>query len=524
MGKEIGIDLGTTNTVVSYVNKKGFLRPLRYEGRETIPSAVFFLSEDECIIGEKALKRYRQMPEAGVINFKSLMGADEKIQITAANGDLIKMKAWKIASVFLSKILETIQIQLIKEFGPEEGCIGNVVITVPAKFNDVEKSATKKAAKNSGFESVKLAAEPTAAAIAHKNESGQEGKSVLVYDFGGGTFDVSVIVESSGKFMEVATGGDKTLGGNKLTNKIAEYFFSLITDEYGIELPFDPDEFDEDFCEISLKDYIMNRTAIIEEANIAKEVLSDEDSYDATINLMLPGNKPVIYSCEITREKLNGFILEDIMRTVTITQKVITEACQPEKGVDGIDKIVLAGGSSKFPLVKDLMQKSFPDTASIYADDVSTLISRGAALIANEELSSITTAITNVQYGVAPSDGESYRIFQTIIPENQELPCRIKRNFYIKKQGQTRLEIPYFERDIKNYPDAVRTDDDGISQIDTIVISDLPDNLSVSDTAIVVEFNMELDGTLEVSVDVQDAAGNSIKSKTVRCEKASNIE
>ena len=250
MGKEIGIDLGTTNTVVSYVNKKGRLRCLRYENKNIIPSVVYFMSEKEFIIGEKAKKRYVSNPEAGIASFKSHLAEKEKIEVIAENGDKFKYRAKKVASNFLNQVINRIEEQLLKEFGPEEGCIGNVVITVPAKFNDAEKEATKWAAKNAGFENVKLATEPTAAAIAHRQESGQEGNSILVYDFGGGTFDVSVIHEERGRFVEIATGGDKHLGGNKLTDILAKYFFRIIEDDYGIELPFDEEEFDEEYCEM----------------------------------------------------------------------------------------------------------------------------------------------------------------------------------------------------------------------------------------------------------------------------------
>lgn len=522
MGKEIGIDLGTTNTVVSYVNKKGRLRPLKYEGKDVIPSVVYFLSANEFIIGEKARKKYIHNPQAGVANFKSHMGEKDKFEIVAENGDVFKYKAKKVASNFLNRIIANIETQLIKEFGPEDGCIGSVVITVPAKFNDSEKSATKWAAKEAGFENVKLAAEPTAAAVAHKQESGQEGKSILVYDFGGGTFDVSVIQENQRKFVEIATGGDKKLGGNKLTGMLAEYFFKLIEEEYGIDLPYDEEEFDEDYCGISRVDYLLNRATIIEEADNVKKNLSDEDSYEASVILKLPDGKKATWEYNISRDTFDDFIREDIERTVRITESVVQESCQ--KGIEGIDKIVLAGGSSQLPLVKELMEKHFNGSNPVFADDISTLISRGAAILANEELDDVTEPITNIQYGVAPTDGIAYRVFKTIIAEDQKLPCSAKEYFYLNKDGQERIEIPYFERDIKNYPHAVRTDDDGITEIDTIIISNLPKGLKKDEVKIAVEFTIERDGTLEIQINVIDANGESIRNLEVVCEKSSNLE
>lgn len=522
MGKEIGIDLGTTNTVVSYVNKKGRLRPLKYEGKNIIPSVVYFLTSNEFIIGEKAKKKYILNPQAGVKNFKSHIGEKSKFEITAENGEVFKYKSKKVASIFLNRIIANIESQLIKEFGPEEGCIGNVVITVPAKFNDSEKEATKWAARNAGFEDVKLATEPTAAAIAHKQESGQEGKTILVYDFGGGTFDVSVIQENQKKFVEIATGGDKKLGGNKLTEKLAEYFFKLIEEEYGIELPYDEEEFDEDYCGISKADYQWNKIAITEEANKVKENLSDEDECETFINLKLPDKKTATWEYIISKEKFNTFIRKDIEKTIDITKNVVNEAYQ--RDIECIDKVVLAGGSSQISLVKELMKENFSRNNPVYADDISTLISRGASLLAKEELNNVTEPITNIQYGVAPSDGTSYRLFKTIISENQKLPCSGKEYFYLNKDGQDRIEIPYFERDIKNYPNAVRTDDDGITEIDTIIISNLPKGLKKDQVKIGVEFTIALDGTLGIQIDVIDVYGKSIQNLEVICEKSSNLE
>ncbi len=522
MGKEIGIDLGTTNTVVSYVNKKGRLRCLRYENKNIIPSVVYFMSEKEFIIGEKAKKRYVSNPEAGIASFKSHLAEKEKIEVIAENGDKFKYRAKKVASNFLNQVINRIEEQLLKEFGPEEGCIGNVVITVPAKFNDAEKEATKWAAKNAGFENVKLATEPTAAAIAHRQESGQEGNSILVYDFGGGTFDVSVIHEERGRFVEIATGGDKHLGGNKLTDILAKYFFRIIEDDYGIELPFDEEEFDEEYCEMSKSDYNKNRAAVLEEADKTKEELSEEMEYEASINLILPGEENAIWNCRIGRKKFHSLIQDEIQQTIEITRRVVQEA--KEAGIEQIDKIVLAGGSSQIPLVKELMEQNFGESNPIFADDISTLISRGAALLAKEELNDVTEPMTNIQYGVAASEGVAYRMFKVIIPEGKKLPCSGKAYFYLNKDGQERIEIPYFERDIKNYPNAVRTDDDGIVEIDTIEISNLPKGLRKDEVKIGVAFTIQLDGTLNIQVEVLDKDGKEITNLDTKCEKLSNLE
>ncbi len=522
MSKEIGIDLGTTNTVVSYVDRKGRLRSLRYKNNKIIPSAVFFISKNEYIIGDEARKRFDIYPGAGVINFKPKIGEAEKLEITAENGETFKYRAKKVACDFLNTIINEIEKRLIKEFGPEEGCIGDVVITVPAKFNDAEKEATRKAALRAGFERVKLATEPTAAAVAHEEDSGEGGSTVLVYDFGGGTFDVSVIRNDRGKFVEVVTGGNKKLGGNVLTDRIAEYLFKIIEDDYGIIFPFEKDEFDEDLCEISRKDYMLNRNSVFEAANEVKEELSDSDSYETAVNLILPGEESVTWMFKLTRERMEKLIYNEIKTTADITEKLVQEA--REKGVEKIDRFVLAGGSSQIPLVQKLLRDRFADESICVADDVSTLISRGAALLAGRELENVTESVTSVQYGVTVTDGDNYRIFKTIIPENVKLPYSAKDSFKLQRDGQTSVEIPYFERDIKNYPNAVRADEDGISEIDTIVISKLPEGLKTEDTSIEVEFTVQKDGTMDVHVEILDGSGNKIKNVEVVCEKRGNLE
>ncbi|MBQ7628668.1 MAG: Hsp70 family protein, partial [Selenomonadaceae bacterium] len=210
MGKEIGIDLGTTNTVVSYVNKNGRIRALRYDKSEIIPSVLYFRAPDEYFIGDTAKKLLTQNPAAGIANFKTSIGDSQRHEIVAENGEIISLRSRDAAKLFLNKIVQGIESKLVKEFGAATGCIDRAVVTVPANFSSTEKSAVKNAANDAGLENIKLAAEPTAAAVAYENSKGDDtDEIILVYDFGGGTFDVSVIQKVHGAFEEITTGGDK---------------------------------------------------------------------------------------------------------------------------------------------------------------------------------------------------------------------------------------------------------------------------------------------------------------------------
>lgn len=523
MGKEIGIDFGTTNTVISYVNKRGLMRSLKYENEDIIPSAIYFRSQADCIIGDQARKMCRCAPDSGVVNFKPIIGSRERVKITAENGETFRYSMQKVAERYLQKLIEGIERRLIKEFGPE-GCIGDVVLTVPAKFNAVEKSAVKKAAKAAGFGVVKVAAEPTAAAFAYQQEMEQKDETIMVYDFGGGTFDVSVIQSKGGRFSEIASDGDKGLGGNTITALLARHFFALISEEYGIELPFDPDDFDPDELGISEADYLKDRFAVFEEANQVKEALSDEPETEAQIVLTLPGHggaETVTWISTVGREAFEAIIRRTVQRTIDITRRVMREVCDKEN--ISIDTIVLAGGSSRIPLVREMMGELI-DRQQVYSEDIYTLISRGAAYLAQQELDDVTESVTNIQYGVAVSTGAVFKTFKTIIPEGQKLPCTGKHSFRLNKDGQTSVKIPYYERDIKNHPQSVRSDDDGITEIDTLVISNLPAGLKKDDVQIEVSFTLQKEGTLEIHAEVLDRAGMQITSAGIVCEKASNLE
>ena len=193
-GKEIGIDLGTTTTIVSYTGKKlGKLKQLKYDGEKLIPSVLYFKSKDEWDIGGTAVTEAEIHPLAGVANFKSHLSDPEyRYEVTAENGDHFLLKPREAAKRFLQKIVRGMEETLLKEFGAMGGTIDRAVITVPAKFPMTAKNATKRAARDCGIE-VKLTKEPTAAATDYLHsytEFDKPGTAILVYDFGGGTFDV----------------------------------------------------------------------------------------------------------------------------------------------------------------------------------------------------------------------------------------------------------------------------------------------------------------------------------------------
>ena len=522
MGKEIGIDLGTTNTVVSYVNEKGRLRQLKYDGKKVIPSAIFYNSKNEYVIGEKALKKMAINPQAGVKEFKINIDNDEKIEIVAEDGSKFKQSYRKITQEFLNMLISGIESQLIKEF-KGDGTIGDVVITVPAKFNEKQKGYIKKAAIDAGFEKVRLLPEPTAAAVAYQSNSYENGETILVYDFGGGTFDVSIIKRENDIYTELATGGKKNLGGRDLDAIIASKIIEDIYDEYDFELPWYEEDFDESDG-LNIVDYKMNMMAIKNEAKRIKEELTEVEEYESIITgIVLPEEGMIDYNCIYKRAELNKLIRAKIEDTIEITKRVIDEV-KSEYGITKIDEIVLAGGSSQIPLVAELMEEKIAGENYVYADDVSTLISRGAAILANTELKQVTESKTNSQYGVVTTQGVNYKQFEPILLENKLLPYEETKVFYLGQDNQTTLEVGYYEKDVKNYPNAKRSTDDGISMIDTIMISDLPNGLKQREIKIPITFKMDSDGTLVITVKVIDVDDNELDTKTKVTKKSSNLD
>ena len=531
MGKEIGIDLGTTNTVVSYVNNKGKLRQLNYETREIIPSVIYFQSADNYYIGYKARKFFADNPVAGVSNFKTTLSSSDRHEIIPEEGKPFFKRSREIAQLFLNKIVRGMENRLIKEFGPVEGCIDRAVITVPANFSSTEKNITKTAARAAGLTDVKLAAEPTAAAVAYENSQGNEDSEsvILVYDFGGGTFDVSIIRRKGSArdatFEEITTGGDKHLGGNNLTDILAQEILNKINDDYGAELPFNEDDFDEDACGISLTDYKKDMSEIWRTANLIKENLSENDYADEQLNVILRDAINEVVTVEFSREELENYINEYIERSVDITLQTINRA-KDEQGIERIDQIVLAGGSSNIPLVKQMLEERLNDQDIVFCDDVSTLISRGAAILAKRYVTfeSTSKSVTTVQMGIAANEGVQFGKFQVIIPEDTSLPCTKKRTFRLPNDNMPKFEIKYYERDIKNSPDAIYIWDKGIEEIDSVMIDNLPPNLKASEVQVEVTFTARKDGTLDIDVELKDGEGDVIKSKKMTFNKKSDLE
>lgn len=524
VGKEIGIDLGTTTTIVSYTGKKlGKLKQLKYDGEKLIPSVLYFHSESEWDIGETAVTELEIHPLAGVANFKSdLHDADCRYEITAENGDHFYLKPREAVRRFLSKIIKGMEETLLKEFGNMGGTIDRAVITVPAKFPFRAKNEIKRAARDFGLD-VKLTKEPTAAATDYLHsytEFDKPGAAILVYDFGGGTFDVSVVQRQHDSFKEIATGGDNTLGGNLLTERVMAHLIERIEEQYAVEFPKDKDDAD-DLEGDERTEYQQNMAEIRRKANQMKEALSEANDVERNLLLKFNGEDKT-FEAYLSRDDFEEMIRPDIDRTVSIVENTLTKAA--EKGVDHIDTVVLAGGSSNVPLARTALREKLPHLDIDPATNATFLISRGAALLAEkvEKLDNIAL-ITNTQIGTAAKEGMVFNKFQMLIEENTPLPASGHQTFMLDHDGQKEYKIAYYEYDVDNHPGMTRTDQDGMEQVDVLTV-ELPDGLKRSHTEIDVSFEMQADGSLEIKAVTKDRSGNVISDNNLKIKRESDWE
>ena len=520
MGQVIGIDFGTTTTEVSYI-KNGSACSLKLEdGNYYIPTVIFFESEYEYFIGKKAevLSRNQDYACAVVRNFKlDLTNKTVKYNIKAKDGSEFIIKPQKAAQLFLNKLLQIVQPKLISIFGEKDGLIDKAVITVPAQFNPAEKEAIKnaisKAAKNSGFNDIKVAAEPTAAAVAYSDdENFIEGKTILVYDFGGGTFDVSVIRKDKDKFEEIETDGDKTLGGNLLTEKIAAILWDNYCDQLGIVyLPFDKEEatvYSEEEYGLPRVKYFRNRAEIISIAEEMKLEFENEDgAISETAELFDMQGNPVNIDLTLDYKDFCKIISKDIDKTIDITTKVFNRT-----NLD-IDYLVLAGGSSSIRLIAEKIRNNSALSALHWVadDDSQTLISRGAAILAKSKLS--TDEKTRFDLGISVREGAEYNVFMPIIKAGVSLPCSGKMKFNIDNRDS--IKISYYEKDAKKFPAARSVYDDGIDFVSELEIKTPSD----CNAELEVSFNIEKDGTPSVSAKIVDGSDNVISSKELVIKK-----
>ena len=326
MGKTIGIDLGTTNSCVAVMEGGKPTVIANAEGVRTTPSVVAFTKTGERIVGDPAKRQAVTNAEKTISSIKRKMGKDEKVTI-----DDKKYSPQEISAMILQKLK-----------ADAEGYLGekvdSAVITVPAYFNDSQRQATKDAGKIAGLDVKRIINEPTAAALAYGLDNEQEQK-ILVYDLGGGTFDVSIIEIGDGVIEVLATNGDTFLGGDDFDNKITQYMLSEFKNKEGVDLSNDK----------------MAMQRLKEAAEKAKKELSSA----TTTNINLPfitatAEGPKHFDMDLTRAKFDELTHDLVERTVIPVQNAMKDA-----GITNADlgQVLLVGGSTRIPAVQEKVKQ-----------------------------------------------------------------------------------------------------------------------------------------------------------------------
>lgn len=521
MGKAIGIDLGTTNIVVSYFDKKNKVKIFREKGEIIIPSALYLVSKTEYLIGENALSRGKVNPRSLITNFKYDMGENRKKVFIAENGDKVSLNSTQVARKVLEEVLNKVTKKIIKDFPGED--IEQAVITVPAKFNPIQKDNTKKAAFEAGLQDVKLALESTAAAIAYADENDIKSK-ILIYDFGGGTFDVSLIEKTSSGFREVVTPeGDRHLGGNLLTKRIADYLFDEIENELGLEMPKERDEFDPEDYDFEYPEdiYVKNYIAVYNLAEKIKKDFNETDNINETIQIQTPRKTGITLEnidISLDYKTFCKIIESDINRTITIVDRVLKES-----NVDKNDiTVILTGGSSLLKLVGVKLEEYF--NKGIETFKTASLISEGACILTQKidglEIEGNLPNDIGVKVNKKLGRVEFEPLLEAGTPEKNAEGIK---DFELMEDNQKTLKVQLYERDKTNYPNAIKINDEGCTELDSLEIN-LPENLKKSDTLVRLKLNILKDGTLALNVSLHNSRGEKIYSENLEIERAGILE
>ncbi|MCL2578971.1 MAG: Hsp70 family protein [Oscillospiraceae bacterium] len=362
MNKVLGIDLGTTYSCVSYIDASG--KPVvqkNSEGELTTPSVVLFESPNNVVVGTPAKESSKLYPEDVVSFVKRSIGqpgAAWYIQGADRSPE-------EVSSYILKKVVGDAVTALQGEgkLGPGE-LITDVVITCPAYFGIAEREATRKAGELAGLNVLNIINEPTAAAITYGVSDLSDNKVVLVYDLGGGTFDITMIDISSNAVKVICTGGDHSLGGKLWDDRIIEYVAGEFARQTRSTVDILSDM--ETFQELSLS------------VERAKKMLSARDKAPIAVNF--GGDRARV---ELTREKFDALTGDLLERTILLTQEMLEEAAKKGYDKSAFAEILMVGGSTRMPQVKARIQKEFSVPVKIFDPDES--VAKGAAIFANRQ-------------------------------------------------------------------------------------------------------------------------------------------